>query len=434
MLLSQCCRKGKSDVKVVVAGGGWAGCSAAYYASRAGAEVVLVEKTDLLLGTGLVGGIIRNNGRFTAAEEAIAMGGGEIFKVIESVARHRNIDFPGHRHATLYDVQRIERAIRRCLGEQGISIQFRSLIKDLNMTGNMINYVITDKGEVIPGDVFIDATGTAGPMKNCIKYGTGCAMCILRCPSFGPRVSLSFLAGIKEIKAGEGTHQFEAMSGSCKLDKKSLHKGLVRELDRRGVLMIPLPDRFHKKDSLRKKACQQYAMDEYATNLIILDTGHAKLMTPFFPIESLREIDGFHEARYADPYSGGQGNSVRFMAIAPCDDYLRVRGVNNLFCAGEKTGPLVGHTEAIITGMLAGDNAARMACGRALRILPPELAAGDIILFMHQEIRSEEGLKQKYTFSGSVYFERMKQKNLYTINREETGKRVRKLGLTGYFQ
>jgi len=36
----------------------------------------------MLLGTGLVGGIFRNNGRFVAAEEAIAMGAGEVFGVM----------------------------------------------------------------------------------------------------------------------------------------------------------------------------------------------------------------------------------------------------------------------------------------------------------------------------------------------------------------
>jgi len=421
-------------VKVVVVGGGWAGCASAYFASKAGAEVILVEKTDLLLGTGLVGGIIRNNGRYTAAEEAIALGGGDIFRVIESVTRHRDIDFPGHRHALLYDVQRIERVVRRCLEEQGVKIVFKTLIKGAAVHGRGIEHVVTSSDDVIAGNVFIDATGTAGPMNNCIKYGTGCAMCILRCPSFGSRVSLTALAGVKEIKAGEGTHQFEAMSGSCKLDKKSLTKSLVKELDHNGVVIIPLPEQYHKKGSLRRKACQQYAMEEYATNLVILDTGHAKLMTPFFPIESLRELEGFREARYADPYSGGQGNSVRFMAMAPCDDYLRVNGINNLFCAGEKTGPLVGHTEAIITGMLAGDNAVRLAKGTTMRVLPTELALGDLISFMHKEIKTEEGLQRKYTFSGSVYFERMIKKGLYTTDRKAVREKVRKLGLNGYFQ
>lgn len=55
-------------MRIVVAGGGWAGCAAAAAAAKRGADVVLCERTDLLLGTGLSGGIMRNNGRDTAAE------------------------------------------------------------------------------------------------------------------------------------------------------------------------------------------------------------------------------------------------------------------------------------------------------------------------------------------------------------------------------
>ena len=54
-------------MKIVVIGGGWSGCAAALAARHQGAEVDLIERTDMLLGTGLVGGIMRNNGRFTAA-------------------------------------------------------------------------------------------------------------------------------------------------------------------------------------------------------------------------------------------------------------------------------------------------------------------------------------------------------------------------------
>lgn len=213
---------------VVVVGAGWAGCAAAYAAATAEAQVVLTEKTDMLLGTGLVGGIMRNNGRYTATEEACALGCSDFFGIIESVTRHRWLDFPGHRHASLYDVTKIE------------------------------------------------------------------------------------------------------------------------------------------KENTKGKACQQYNMVEYTKNLILLDTGQAKLMTPFFPLEVLRKIKGFEEARYADPYSGGTGNSVRFMAIAPCNNSLKVGGVNNLYCAGEKTGLLVGHAEAIITGFLAGYNAVSYLAGKSL--------------------------------------------------------------------
>ena len=69
--------------KIVIAGGGWAGCAAAVRAAKLGMETVLIEKTDLLLGLGNVGGIMRNNGRFTAAEENIAMGAGELFEITD---------------------------------------------------------------------------------------------------------------------------------------------------------------------------------------------------------------------------------------------------------------------------------------------------------------------------------------------------------------
>ena len=52
-------------MSVVVIGGGWAGCSAAVTARKQGEEVHLLERTDMLLGLGNAGGIMRNNGRYT---------------------------------------------------------------------------------------------------------------------------------------------------------------------------------------------------------------------------------------------------------------------------------------------------------------------------------------------------------------------------------
>ena len=40
--------------KTVVIGGGWAGCAAALTAEKAGADVTLLERTDMLLGTCLL--------------------------------------------------------------------------------------------------------------------------------------------------------------------------------------------------------------------------------------------------------------------------------------------------------------------------------------------------------------------------------------------
>ena len=173
-------------------------------------------------------------------------------------------------------------------------------------------------------------------------------------------MSLTAKAGVKEMIGRKGA-QIGAMSGSCKLLKESLAPEIVSTLNRIGVAVVPLPAAKILKGKLSLKCCQQYAIPAFEENIVLLNTGHAKLMTPFFPLDLLREIPGFENARYEDPYAGGQGNSIRYIGMAPTDDALAVQGVNNLFCGGEKAGLLVGHTEAICTGTLAGYNAVR--CG-----------------------------------------------------------------------
>ncbi|MCR4426346.1 MAG: FAD-dependent oxidoreductase [Firmicutes bacterium] len=416
-------------MRIAVAGGGWAGCAAAVAARQAGADVVLLERTNLLLGTGLVGGIMNNNGRFTAAREIAAMGGGYLFDVIDQVTIHRRVDFPGHNHASLYDVTRIEPEVETALSDIGVSIMLESRVTDVQMSGRKIVALVLEDGTRVPADAFVEATGTAGPQGNCVRVAGGCMMCILRCPTFGPRVSVASRAGVSEITG----RLFEAVSGSCKLVKKSLSAWLVRKLEEKGVLVIPVPKYVTRRDRLSAKACQQYALPQFYENLVLLDTGHAKLMAPFFPLEQLRLIPGFESALFDDPYSGGRGNSVRYTVITPHDLALKVTGVDNLFCAGEKVGLLVGHTEAICTGTLAGHNAVRNAIGREPLTIPRSLACGDIIAFIQESLDTAEGLAHKYTFSGGVYFQRMWDLGLYTTDTRKIEARVRAAGMTGIF-
>lgn len=420
-------------VKVVVVGGGWAGSSAALAAAKVGAEVTLLERTDMLLGTGIVGGIMRNNGRFTAAEESIALGAPEMFEAADKVARHKNMNFPGHNHATLYDVCKMEPLVREILLDAGVDIRFQSRFTDVVMEGQRIKAVKAENAGTIEGDVFIDTTGTAGPQANCSKYGNGCAMCILRCPSFGPRVSVAGKAGVQELMAKKADGTAGAMSGSCKLHKDSLSEEIVEELNRTGVCVVPVPKELQKTGALEKKACQQYALKEFAENIVLLDTGHAKLMSPFYPLDILRRIPGFENARYEDPYAGGVSNSIRYLAMSPRTNEMQVEGLENLFCAGEKAGPLVGHTEAITNGTLAGYNAARCGFGMELLTLPRELAIGDAIAYVREQMMTEEGIRYKYTYSGSVYFNRMKELGLYTTDVDAIKAKVDRLGLTGIY-
>ncbi|MGO5053428.1 FAD-dependent oxidoreductase [Lachnospiraceae bacterium LCP25S3_G4] len=419
-------------MKVIIVGGGWSGCAAAVEAKKSGAEVALLERTDMLLGTGLVGGIMRNNGRFTATEEMIAMGGGDMFHIIDQNLRHKNVEFPGHEHADLYNIGIIEGAVYRYIVHQGIKVKFNTRIVHVEMQGENIQSISDDNQIVYRADVFIDATGTAGPMNQCGKYGNGCAMCVLRCPSFGGRVSFTGLTGVKEIQGKKRDGTIGSMSGSCKLYKESLAPHIVEALNKHGVLVIPLPKQL-QEDHLEQKSCQQYALPEYKENLILLDTGHGKLMMPFFSLEKLHLIAGFENARYEDPYAGGKGNSMRYFAMAPRDNALQVTGVCNLFCAGEKSGLMVGHTEAIVTGVLAGYNAVRFFQGNKPLILSRDLAVGDMIAYVNEEMQSEKGLGKKYTFSGSVYFARMQKQQLYSVDVEEIRNRVKNLQLLDIF-
>jgi folate-dependent tRNA-U54 methylase TrmFO/GidA len=186
-------------------------------------------------------------------------------------------------------------------------------------------------------------------------------------------------------------------------------------------------------EKLNLKVCQQYALDEFAENLVLLDTGHIKVMTPYYPVEKLRKLPGLEDVRFMDPYSGGRGNSIRYLAAAPRTNGMKVIGVDNLFCAGEKSGFFVGHTEAMCTGSLAGHNSVRYILNLPLLVLSNETAIGDMLDYANYRLATPEGRKVRHTFSGAEYFERMKSLGLYSINNEEIKARIENLGLTEVF-
>lgn len=421
-------------VKVVIIGGGWAGCAAAITARQAGAEVILLERTDMILGLGNVGGIMRNNGRFTAAEEIKILGAEELIDITDKAARHSNVDFPGHKHASLYDVYMVEPMVRDKLEEMGIEILFETRAVDVKMKGSQIKAILTAEEQWLEGDIFIETTGSTGPMGNCLKYGNGCAMCILRCPTYGPRVSISQKAGAQDLLGQRGDESYGALSGSGKLSKGSLHKSIVEELDTKGVAVIPVPSEDVNMDKLKLKVCQQYALKEFAENIVLLDTGYVKIMTSYYPLDKLRKIPGFQYARYDDPYSGGKGNSIRYLSMAPRNNGMKVEGIDNLLCAGEKSGLFVGHTEAIATGSLAGHNSIRLLLGMPLLELPRSTVCGDLIAYANEMVKTQEGRKNRYTFSGSKYFERMREKGLYTTDPEVIQQRISRMGLMGIYK
>ncbi|MGI6097410.1 MAG: FAD-dependent oxidoreductase [Dethiobacteria bacterium] len=421
--------------QIVVIGGGWAGCAAALATAKRRKKVILCERTDNLLGTGLVGGIMRNNGRYTAAEELIAMGAGELIQITDQESCHENVNFPGHCHASLYNVYTVEPRVKKLLKNYGVELRMCTRAIDVQLEGERLTSVILAGGSYIQGDVFIDATGTAGPMGNCTRYGNGCVMCIYRCPTFGPRISITAKCGVIEPPGLKEDGSPGLFSGSCELAKESLSDLLNRELAQKGFAIIPLPDKIREERGkiLKDKACQQYALPEYAENLVLLDTGAVKMMSPFIPLFSLRQLNGFQNARYVDPYAGGNGNSVRFTAIVDHHPTMQVRAVENLFCAGEKAGMMVGHTEAMLTGTLAGYNAALFAEGKEGLVLPQTTACGAFIAFCERELSRTEGRNFRYTFSGAIFWDYMLNNGLYSTNRRQISERIAAAGLSGIF-
>ena len=416
-------------MRAIVIGGGWSGCAAAITAKKAGADVFLFERTDMLLGLGNVGGIMRNNGRYTASEELIALGAGDLINITDKNSRHKNIDFPGHKHAWLYDVNIIEGEVLEFLKEIGININLVSRVVDVKKEKNKILGIYLSDGTYIEGDVFIETTGSTGPMGNCLRYGNGCSMCVLRCPSFGPRISLTKMCGIEDLQGEREENVFGAFSGSCKLSKESVSKEIIEKLDKDGVVVLQVPKEDINFDKLKLKVCQQYALKEFAENIILLDTGHVKLMTSFYPLEKLRKIKGMERVKYLDPYAGGKGNSIRYLSVSPRTDDMKVKGLENMFCAGEKSGLFVGHTEAIATGSLAGHNAVRYLLGIKLLRLPKGTSIGHLINYANTMLNSKEGRRNRYTFAGGEYFSKMKELGLYSIDKKEIEKRIDRFNL-----
>ena len=66
-------------------------------------------------------------------------------------------------------------------------------------------------------------------------------------------------------------------------------------------------------------------------------------------------------------------------------------------------------------------------------VLRKQALIGDAISHVRQEMTEKNRLDRKYTFSGSVLFERMKEKDLYTTDITAIKKRVARTGLANLF-
>ena len=59
--------------------------------------------------------------------------------------------------------------MRKYILDKGIKLNLISRVVDVEMKGNKIKGIYTSNGEYEEGDVFIETTGSTGPMGNCMK-------------------------------------------------------------------------------------------------------------------------------------------------------------------------------------------------------------------------------------------------------------------------
>lgn len=414
--------------KAVVVGGGFSGCAAAVAAAKVGVKVLLLERTDMLSGAGLRAGRMNYNGKFVAAEEAKALGGGEVFEALESILLHRG-NIIDEENAYIYDIARVDPAMRRLVQSAGVEWKLENRAVDVVKEDGAIRAVILDDGERISGDVFIDCSGGYGGIDVCTKYGKGCMMCFFKCPVFGNRVSIATEAGAPELMYIRPDGTPGGISAATQVFKESLAPDLRKLLDAEGAITIPLPEGLI--DYTKQKRLGAVRSRHQFENINLVNSGLTGKCVGlgYMSFASLRTVPGFENAVMEDPWGASRFNAISQASITPRDDSLKVEGFSNLYVAGTKAGP-GGIAEVIILGIVAGNNAAREAMGAEPLILSRDTAVGDFINYTG-EILKTPGAEMKASLAHGPYFERMKQLGFYPSDQAAIHKRIGDLGLGG---
>ena len=412
--------------KIVVAGGGYAGCGAAASAARAGADVTLVEKTDTLTGQGQIAGGFARDEQFPAHEELKAMGARDIAEALESTIIHSTVT--PERNEFLRDCRKGVEPVEKAVKELGVRIIYRGLASDVEMSGKEIRTVKLKDGSVLEADAVVDATGGAGPIAMCVKYGHGCVSCIMMCPQFGGRISIAARAGVEEYAALRADGKTPGRySAAVILVRETLSAELLEKLREKGQVKVPIPEGLI--DAMYQRLNEQGGKiwkREDVKEITLWNEGNVHVVAiTYIKREELKQIPGLENALFFSPAVWWIGNAIRFMAITPQDNTLKVKGVENLFVAGEKIGHVLSITPCYTTGALAGHNAVRKAAGMELLELPRTTAIGELIAYSGELNRKDKLIYHVFRLG------RLKEVGLYTTDIQRLHGRIEELGLTG---
>ncbi len=152
---------------VIVAGGGFAGVAAALAASRGGAKVLLVEKSNSLGGAAvncLVNPFMPYKTKINGKSVSLSAG---IFKEI-----HRELEKRGAMKGESFYEEELKNVLTDMALESGVKLLFRTAITGVEKDGDKITSVrLSSLGNefTVPANYFIDASGDAN-----LAYMAGC--------------------------------------------------------------------------------------------------------------------------------------------------------------------------------------------------------------------------------------------------------------------
>ena len=423
-------------MKVVVIGGGVSGFSAAMVAKKTGAEVTLIERTDALGGLGLVAGIGMLGEATPIYAEEKALGGGDLIDIFYSIATHKGIKVPGvGNDVLLYNVTRLDASMQKALNKAGVEFMLQKTVVDAEISGNKVKAVKLQDYNSISGDAFVDATGATNGPTDCDEFGRGCVECIYRCPKFGPP------GGIVEKKMGTVARVTAygkpgVIGTSVLVPIVSLSTEIQQELAENGHVSIPVPpDAVLDEDRMKRAGAPlMFRENIHTKNVILLDIGGfikvTALGSPMWA-GSLRSFPGLEDSFIMQPTAGALGHLVSWTTMALRDNSLKADGFDNLFCSGHKAGPHITLMDAIVTGDLAGYNAARYGAGQNCLELPKNLIVGAFIDHIGKIMRTKEGLTRGW---GILELEILKNLKVYKEDKDQAIKDVEKAGLKGIYQ
>lgn len=426
-------------MRIVVVGGGVAGFSAAMVAKNVGAdEVVLIERLDALGGLAQVAGIgLCGAGAFSVLAEEKALGGARLYTdVLFPIATHDELSMPGFDRAMLYNVTKLDARMRRVLDENGIAVRLGERVGGTRRVGDRICSVVLGDGTDLEADAFVDATGSVTGIPGCEEFGWGCVECILRCPIFGDPKGL--VDGEVELISCFRSDGRKGVTGTSYLVPiASMSDDLQELIGRNGYVYLPVPPNV-KPDMSRAKKASSYRMgimsqDVVTKSLLLVDVGgFAKVTANAAPrfARNLRMIPGLEDAMIAQPLAGHRGHLVEGLTILPRENTLQVKGFDNLFCAGIKSGHALFLMDVVCSGDLAGYNAVRKARGKACLELPKTLSVGAFIDHVNSLMKNEEDLQR----SLQAGVRTLKELGVYRENEAEIREEVRRVGLGNIYR